>query len=94
MPAKITAVRTCDEPGCPKHVFAKKKCAGHYQQLRRNGVITGQVREYGAGCNRISGSVNDDRFQKLEAYAKEFHDGSVYAAVQEIVTSFIDDLEE
>lgn len=85
--------RSCNEPGCPKKAFAKRKCAGHYQQLRRKGAITGPVREYGAGNNRISGAVDDGRWARLRDYAQEFHGGSVYAAVQEIISAFIDDLE-
>lgn len=87
--------KPCDRPffnNAPKS--KKPACSGHYQRERRamkkegGEQPVGDVREYGVGHNRVSGSVSDENYKVLEAEAKKHHDGSMYALVREVMTIY------
>lgn len=84
----------CTMEGCDKPVFAKGLCSAHYQRERRLlRHLDPPVRLYGVGFKRVSGSVTDERYEKLKKYADQHHAGRMHRLVQEVLSQFADELE-
>jgi hypothetical protein len=96
----VSAEEVCKEDGgCGRSVFAKGLCGSHYQRKRRadaakRKVSTDTVREYGAGYNRLSGCVNDERYAKLVKHADLHYGGKLYPLVRDVLSAFADSLRE